>query len=78
MTIDDGSVLVEKMISFARDTFKEDYDAIVLGHCHKPVLRHYVVEGKKKTFVALGDWISHYSFLYYENGKFFLGYYRPR
>jgi UDP-2,3-diacylglucosamine hydrolase len=78
MTIEDGGVLVEKMLSFARDRFKEDYDAVVLGHCHKPVLRHYVAEGKKKTFVALGDWIRHYSFLYYENSKFFLGYYRPR
>ena len=78
MTIEDGGVLVEKMLSFARDKFKEGYDAIVLGHCHEPVLRHYVVEGKKKTFVALGDWIRHDSFLYYENGKFFLGYYRPR
>ena len=78
MTIEDGGVLVEKMLSFAQDRFKEDYDAVVLGHCHKPVLRYYVVEGKKKTFVALGDWIRHYSFLYYENSKFFLGYYRPR
>ena len=78
MTIEDGGVLVEKMLSFAQDRFKEDYDAVVLGHCHKPVLRHYVGEGKKKTFVALGDWIRYYSFLYYENSKFFLGYYRPR
>ena len=78
MTIEDGDVLVDKMLSFARERFKEDYDAVVLGHCHKPVLRHYVLEGKKKTFAALGDWIRHYSFLYYENGKFFLGYYRPR
>jgi UDP-2,3-diacylglucosamine hydrolase len=78
MTIEDGDVLVEKMLSFARDKFKEDYDAIVLGHCHKPILRHYAVEGKQKTFVALGDWIRHCSFLYYENGKFFLGYYRSR
>jgi len=78
MTIEDGDVLVDKMLSFARERFKEDYDAVVLGHCHEPVLRHYVLEGKKKTFAALGDWIRHYSFLYYENGKFFLGYYRPR
>ena len=33
--------------------------------------------GKKKTFVSLGDWIKHYSFLYYENKNFILGYYRP-
>jgi UDP-2,3-diacylglucosamine hydrolase len=78
MTIENGDVLVEKMLSFARDRFKEDYDAIVVGHCHKPVLRHYDVDGKQKTFVALGDWIRYYSFLYYENSKFFLGYYRPR
>ena len=78
MNIEENSVLLEKMLSFARDKFKEDYDAIVLGHCHEPVLRQYVVEGKKKTFVALGDWIKHYSFLYYENRKFFLGYYKPR
>ncbi len=77
MTIEDGGVLVEKMISFARERFKEDYDAVILGHCHEPVLRHYVAEGKSKTFAALGDWIRHYSFLYYENSKFFLGYYRP-
>ena len=78
MNIEKNSVLLEKMLSFARDKFKEDYDAIVLGHCHEPVLSHYVVEGKKKTFVALGDWIKHYSFLYYENREFFMGYYRPR
>ena len=78
MTIEDGSILVDKMLSFARDRFKENYDAVVLGHCHEPVLRHYVMEGKPKTFAALGDWIRHQSFLYYENREFFMGYYRPR
>ena len=77
MTIEDGYVLVDKMLSFSRDRFKENYDAVVLGHCHEPVLRHYVMEGKPKTFAALGDWIKHQSFLYYENREFFLGYYRP-
>lgn len=76
MTIEDGDVLVEKMLSFAVDKFREDYDAVIVGHCHIPVLRHYTVAGKKKTFVALGDWINHYSFLYYENKNFILGYYR--
>jgi UDP-2,3-diacylglucosamine hydrolase len=77
MTIENGDELVEKMLSFAVDKFREDYDAVIVGHCHKPVLRHYTVAGKKKTFVSLGDWISHYSFLYYENKNFYLGYYRP-
>jgi UDP-2,3-diacylglucosamine hydrolase len=78
MTVDNAEVMVEKMLAFALEKFQIDYDAIILGHCHKPVLRHYEVEGRKKTFVTLGDWIRHYSFLYYENKKFVLGYYQPR
>ncbi len=73
-----SDVLVEKMFSFASEKLNEDYDAVILGHCHKPVLRYFEVKGRKKTFVTLGDWIRHYSFLYYENGTFFMGYYRPR
>jgi UDP-2,3-diacylglucosamine hydrolase len=76
MTIEDGDVLVEKMLAFAVDKFQKDYDAVIVGHCHIPVLRHYTVAGKKKTFAALGDWIDHYSFLYYENKNFYLGYYQ--
>lgn len=78
MTIENGDALVEKMFSFALTKFGEDYDAVILGHCHRPVLRQCIVAEKKKTFVTLGDWIRHFSFLYYENNKFFLSYYRPR
>ncbi|PKN20389.1 MAG: hypothetical protein CVU71_00940 [Deltaproteobacteria bacterium HGW-Deltaproteobacteria-6] len=78
MTVDDGTALVEKMFSFAAGKLREEYGAVILGHCHKPVLRNFDLNGKKKTFVTLGDWTSHYSFLYYEDGKFFMSYYRPR
>ncbi len=77
LTMEDGDVLVGKMLTFAVDKFQEGYDAVIVGHCHMPVLRHYTVAGRKKSFVALGDWISHYSFLYYEKRNFSLGYYRP-
>ncbi len=77
MTIEDGDTLVKKLVSFAQTKFQENYDAVILGHCHVPSLNHYTVAGKKKTFVTLGDWISHYSFLYYEDGNFYLRYYRP-
>lgn len=77
MTVEAGDELLEKMLSFAVDKFQGDYDAVIVGHCHKPVLRHYTVAGKKKAFVSLGDWINHNSFLYYENKNFILGYYRP-
>jgi UDP-2,3-diacylglucosamine hydrolase len=75
---ENGDALLEKMSSFALARLREDYDVVILGHSHKPIVRHIEVAGKEKTFVALGDWIKHYSFLYYENEKFLLGYYRPR
>jgi UDP-2,3-diacylglucosamine hydrolase len=78
MNADNRDILVGKMLSFATGKLREEYDAVILGHCHQPVLRYFDVEGKKKTFVTLGDWVRHYSFLYYENRKFFMGYYQPR
>ncbi|MFO7568346.1 MAG: UDP-2,3-diacylglucosamine diphosphatase [Smithellaceae bacterium] len=75
---DNSEYLVDKMISFATEKLRTEYDAVIMGHCHKPVLRIFEVDGKKKTFVTLGDWINHYSYLYYENRKFYLSYYLPR
>ncbi|KUG22277.1 udp-2,3-diacylglucosamine hydrolase [hydrocarbon metagenome] len=77
LTVEDGDALVKKMSSFALARFQENYDAVILGHSHVPSLNNYTIEGKKKTFVTLGDWISYYSFLYYEDGNFFLRYYQP-
>ncbi|PKN50755.1 MAG: hypothetical protein CVU55_15335 [Deltaproteobacteria bacterium HGW-Deltaproteobacteria-13] len=76
LTIEDGDALVKKLSSFAVMQFQRGYDAVVLGHCHVPSLNHYTIAGKKKTFVTLGDWITHYSFLYYEDDNFFLRYYQ--
>lgn len=77
LTLEDGDALVKKMASFAFIKFQENFDAVILGHSHVPSLNTYTVDGKKKIFVTLGDWINYYSFLYYENGKFFLRYYQP-
>jgi UDP-2,3-diacylglucosamine hydrolase len=75
LTVEDGEELVKKMASFALTRFHDGYDAVILGHCHVPSINHYTVADKKRTFVTLGDWIRHYSFLYYENNNFFLRYY---
>ena len=77
LTIEDGDALVDKMSVFAKAKLQEDYDAVIMGHCHVPSLHNYNIMGKEKTFVTLGDWIRHYSFLYYEDEKFFLRYYKP-
>jgi len=76
LTVEDGDALVKKMESFALAMFQENYDAVIMGHCHVPSFNNYTIAEKKKTFVTLGDWISYYSFLYYEDGNFFLRYYR--
>jgi UDP-2,3-diacylglucosamine hydrolase len=76
LTVEDGDVLVKKMNSYAFSKFHDGYDAIILGHSHVPGIRHYTIADKKKTFVTLGDWIRHYSYLYYEDDNFYLRYYR--
>jgi UDP-2,3-diacylglucosamine hydrolase len=45
-------------LAFARRKFAEGYDAVVLGHTHRPVEQ---VDGEK-VYVNLGDWITHFSY----------------
>lgn len=75
---DNSEYLLGKMLSFAEEKWRENYDAVILGHCHKPLLRNFTVAGRERTFVTLGDWIAHYSFLYGEDKKFFLSFYPPQ
>jgi UDP-2,3-diacylglucosamine hydrolase len=68
----------DKMLLFSMKKFQEGYDAVILGHSHKPFLKNdIVIAGKRKTFAALGDWITYYSYLCYEDGRFDLKYYHP-
>ena len=69
--------LAKKMRSFSLTKFAEGFDAVILGHCHEPLCEEYIVDGQKKTFAALGDWIGRYTYLYYEDGHFILSHYRP-
>jgi UDP-2,3-diacylglucosamine hydrolase len=78
MNTDNNDILAEKMHAFAYNKLCKDYDAVIMGHCHKPLLRNLEEAGKQKISVTLGDWSSCFSFLYYENEKFFLRYYSPR
>jgi UDP-2,3-diacylglucosamine hydrolase len=73
---DNGEELFERMSEYAQEKLHGDYDVIILGHSHQAEVKKYIIEGEEKIFVALGDWIKHYSFLYYENGEFHLAHYR--
>ncbi len=64
--------LVEVMHRFARGKFQEGYDAVILGHCHKPFLSEELCDGRRTTFATLGDWITHDSYLLYDDGRFTL------
>lgn len=66
------NLIAAKMEIFSQEKFKEGFDAVILGHCHKPLIKEYVAEGRKRTFVTLGDWIKYRSYLFYENGHFTL------
>ncbi|MFA4916118.1 MAG: UDP-2,3-diacylglucosamine diphosphatase [Syntrophales bacterium] len=69
--------LVEKMLTFSLKKFREGFDTVILGHCHKPFLKEYTIDERRKTFATTGDWIKRYSYLYYEDGRFTLSYYKP-
>jgi len=64
--------IMARMVVFARKSFREGYDAVILGHCHKPQLQEFVAEDDTKTFITLGDWIAHYTYLLYDEWGFHL------
>jgi UDP-2,3-diacylglucosamine hydrolase len=64
--------LAEIMHMFALGKFQEGYDAVILGHCHKPILREATYDGRPKTFATLGDWMANDSYLCYHDGRFAL------
>ncbi len=72
-----ADLLAGKMEVFSQGKFQEGYDAVILGHCHKPLLKEYVIEGRRRTFVSVGEWREYRSYLYYDNGRFTLSYYEP-
>ena len=72
LTIETADSLAEKMRRFSLRKFRDGFEAVILGHCHKRVMEECIVNGKKKTFAILGDWVRHSSYLCYENGIFAL------
>lgn len=55
----------KKLLSFARGKFKEGFSDVIFGHIHKPIY----LENKGKTFLLLGDWITHFSYGKLDGGK---------
>jgi len=68
--------IADGMRMFSEKQFDDGLDAVILGHCHQPLLEEHMNDGTTKTFAALGDWISHFSYLVCDEGKFSLLTYR--
>lgn len=77
LTAETADTLAKRMRLFARRKFKDGFDVVILGHCHKHLLEESEVSGFKKTLVLLGDWMEQYSYLCYENGDFHLATFPP-
>ncbi len=69
--------MLEAMHRFAMGKIQEGYDAVILGHCHEPLLRQVSSGGREKTFITLGDWVTHGSYLLLDDGQFALQRFPP-
>jgi len=61
----------ELFTAFAKERFSAGFDLVVMGHFHTP----WRFEADNGLFIALGDWISQYSYLVYRDGQFTLANY---
>ncbi|MBA4397128.1 MAG: hypothetical protein C0394_07080 [Syntrophus sp. (in: bacteria)] len=68
--------LVQEMLGFSMEKFREGFDTVILGHSHQPTLEEFLIAGRRKTFAILGDWTRHKSYLRYEDGHYRLCYYQ--
>ncbi len=54
------------LLAYARPRFEEGCTAMISGHYHQPIFE----KTENGTLIALGDWITDYSYAVYENGEF--------
>ena len=63
----------EKLLNYARPYFESGCSAVITGHFHHPLFE----QTENGTLIALGDWITQYSYAVYEDNKFRLETYQP-
>lgn len=68
----DYRAMVAAMEEFSREKIARGMDAVIFGHSHQVCMERIVLEERRGTFVLLGDWIQHYSYLLLQDGRFSL------
>ena len=56
---------------------ENNYDYVICGHIHQPVIRDQIIKGKKITYLNSGDWIENLTSLEYNNNRWKLFEYDP-
>jgi len=57
----------EWLVQYAREKLKmQHYDYFVFGHRHLPM---EIAINDKSTYINLGDWVSHFTYAVFEEGK---------
>jgi UDP-2,3-diacylglucosamine hydrolase len=64
----------KRLLSFAKEKFREGFSGAIFGHFHKPVY----LENRGNTFLLLGDWIKHFSYGKLDEGKLSLHFFDTR
>ena len=52
----------EEYFEFAKSKFKEDFDFVLLGHLHKPMIKKV----EEKVYINCGDWINSFSYAVFD------------
>lgn len=58
-----ASHLPDLMERYARERWREGYDGVVMGHCHKPAYVTDTWDGRPVFYANLGDWIQEFTYL---------------
>jgi UDP-2,3-diacylglucosamine pyrophosphatase LpxH len=49
--------------AFAHRKFLEGFEVVILGHSHFPERIEKMIEGRKRLYINVGDWVTHRSYL---------------
>jgi len=59
-------------LSYARNLLDQDYHVVILGHSHIPQWEVHTRCTPQKIYLNPGSWFEHSTYIWYQNGHFYL------